>query len=275
MVGTANGMLLVLVSLATIAHGLDSVVRREPQSVHLSADGDLKRGRDTQDKARDEPAALAADEELSDLAICNIDFIRGPVNSTNCSDTTQHALILEESLCRQAAEYSNAMAGVHAGPNSSMILPVNYEYFKPRGCFKEACTESPTGVCYVLNEIGDWPSHPEGEAICSRPKNLNGTQDSNWGCPTGYGVIDDPETCESVANCLSKTAGEPFIIGTYNASRHLDYPRGCFIDSEDDKVYYNSASPLGEGLNVRGTPICNVTNVVRWGSDGSLLNVSY
>jgi len=277
---TASILAYVLLAVRAVAVTIntekDSVVRRERHSVELTADGEIVHQDAHRPRSLVEMGSQKSEPEQSDSLRsdeCNTDFVEGTVDTSNCSDATQHDMILQESMCKDAARYSGAGESV----NGSMQLVHTWEHRRPRGCFKESCstTASPSGVCYRINLIGDWPTHPEGMPICTRPRNLLGLKNAQASCPTGYKVIDDEDTCMTVSNCLQLRAGDNFVIGTHNATRHLDYPRGCFIDNQDNKTYFNPANPVGEGVNVLGTPICNVSTVLRWGAGGVKLNATY
>jgi len=289
MVGTGiTATILACVLLAvgtgavTINTEKDSVVRRERHSVELTADGEIVQQHVKMSSQKSEP------EQSDSLrnGLCNLDFVEGTADTSNCSDDplnpTNHTIIFQESLCKAAADYSGAGQSV----NGSMQLAHYWEHKRPRGCFKESCTSSPSGACYMINMVGELPPNPVGMPICTRPRNLLGIKDAQTGaatsiadketgCPKGYKVIDDYDKCIEVSNCLNYAGGDNFVIGTHNASRHLEYPRGCFIDNQDNKTYFNPANPVGDGLNVLGTPICNVSTVVRWGAGGVQLNSPY
>jgi len=265
MVGTgiaAKVLAFVLLPFGATAVALiterDSVVRREPSSVQVNAQGEMI------EKSRQNS------ETIEVPVTCNIDFVEGPDRANNCTDMVgeladhPYEVIREKSQCKTAA----TMSGAGLSPNfDAELANTGFEYIRPKGCFKETCSGS-TGTCYMYNGNGDWPNTAnasfKGKPICSRPRNVHGTMDSHGTCPLGYQVIDHDATCRLVASCLGKTAGDVFDIGRYNASRHLDYPRGCFIDKEDGKVYFNPEHPLGQGTNVLGTPICNVSQTLQW-----------
>lgn len=261
---------VALALLATSAHGAtlygekSQTVRREApvKTVEMSSRAEMMQV----SPAKTDPNTLVTtEEELEDMAVqfCDYDFPTGKTDTNNCTDGSKHEMILQEEMCIFAASEAGATTA-----HDSFKEPAEWEDKHPKGCFKYKCSESPKNVCYFYNGDGDWPSQPKGTPICSRPKHLNGTKDSaakDGGCPSGYKVVDDGETCYKSAGCLGYCTGAEFRIGTSNASKHLEYPRGCFIDNTDGCVYYNGPSSMGEGKSVSGTPICNVSKVTTWG----------
>merc|ERR1719449_264935 len=99
---------------------------------------------------------------------------------------------------------------------------------------------------------------------------MMGTKNTLNSCPTGYKIVDDEDYCKSTATCLSISQGSDFRIGEVNASKHLEYPRGCFVDNDNGKVYYNGPNSMGDGKDVKGTPICVVEYATKWSDKGEL-----
>jgi len=211
---------------------------------------------------------------------CGYDFPLGKVGTFECA-LTNHSLILEESMCIEAA----TIAGAHTDHDSFSINNLwgtakpKLKYQRPLGCFKLECPKPNEGqICYYFNDNGDpiteWAKQNQtisGTPVCSRSMYLNSTApDTNGGCPDGYTIVDKENTCQNAANCMGDAAGYQFLTGNLNASEHLDYPRGCFISNEDKKVYYNAKSDLGPGKNVKGTLICNVSSTVSYAGNGAV-----
>jgi len=232
-------------------------------------------------------------KEYAKLAaqFCDEDFPLGqadqePGNCTNANET-----LTDETQCI----FAQAQSG--AGTATALrISGERYENARPKGCFKYSCSESANGVCYFYNGIGDWPDanlsktkYSEdfvGTPICSRPKYVLGTNDTNAGCPGGYKAITSDDAtdqlqhenlCFLVANCLSYDRGDEFRIGEHNASKHLDFPRGCFVDNDGlvagtaGEVFFNPKTAEGFGADgvVKGTPICKVNSYVKWDASGN------
>lgn len=250
----------------TLAADKDSVIRREM----INAAGQMVQA------SKSGSRASSAGEGGSEF--CNFDFILGNEHTSSCNSSAHEILGSEEddaSECLEAASRSNAKA-VHG----KFEIGPEWGDSHPRGCFKDNCHEAANGVCYFFNMIGpkpdgSWPTTSAGGTgimgfpVCKRPMLQNGTQDTHGGCPSDYSVIDDEETCREAANCWGFLQGTLFRVGegAYpNASKNLDHPRGCFTDFEatHPTVYYNPKTLMGEGTNVKGTPICNVTKPVKW-----------
>jgi len=206
-----------------------------------------------------EKAALAQ-------AFCDYDFPMGKDGTSNCTEdpSANNSLILQESMCIEAGIESGATTS-----HASFKIGQEWEQKHPKGCFKDKCSEATNGVCYFYNGNGDWPTETQvGTPVCSRKKHLNGKNGSTGvgddkACPAGYVVIDDEDQCSATANCLSYATGSEFRIGLQNASKHGDYPRGCFISTDDDKVYYNGKNDL-KASGTGGTPLCVVEKAVTW-----------
>merc|ERR1711924_286609 len=111
----------------------------------------------------------------------------------------------------------------------SFRVPRDWKDKHPKGCFMIPCGHG-TGTSYFYNPIGDMPLEPVGTPVCSRPKFLNGTDNSNGGCPAGYANIMHEEVCQQTAGCLGHCIGEPFRKAVSNNSMHELFPEGCLID---------------------------------------------
>jgi len=182
---------------------------------------------------------------------------------------TAHTLLIDRGQCRDAAAIMNGKV-----QNATLFAKTYDEQdFVPKGCFQDAC--DPPGenawdkVCFFYNANGDWPrSIASGTPICTRPKLLNGTKDTDGAsCVDAYKVIDDDAVCKSAALCLGYEIApkEEYSIGNFNASEHLDRPRGCFINEKNGYVYYNDYDPTiipqRATVKVTGIPLCIVESV--------------
>lgn len=243
-------------SLAATLVADDKMMRREPvqSAVQLSSHGDL-----------------IATSKGPPNDFCKYDFPLGVAGSkATCTDTSEHHIILNEEMCIKAAQEAGAST-----PHATFDLDHWDFNTHPKGCFyKQGCSEDPKGNCYFFNGVDPMPTGSgamQGTPVCSRDKYKNGTVDSagaeEAGCATGYATIMDEAQCSAAAKCLGDCAGVYFRIGEANASRHLDFPQGCFIhkkmDGIDEQgcVYFNEPSPLGRPTGPKGTPICKVSDV--------------
>jgi len=272
---------------ATITSERKSVIRAEPQRVEMTHRGEIH-------QSKKELIKLGLGQDY-----CNYDFPLGQANVApgNCTEGNE-SLILSEDMCIKAADRADAGMSSHY-----VIEDEAWENARPKGCFKFNCaaSESANQICYFYNGIGDWPDatlaakHQEtfaGTPVCSRPKIALGTNDTNAQCPGGYKAItgDDindqlqhENMCYLTANCLSDAQGDEFRIGEQNASKHLDFPRGCFIDNDNlvgggaGKVYFNPKTAEGFGADgvVKGTPICKVDSGVKWDASGTQTTFEY
>lgn len=270
--------------IGTLSIGLESVVRREPNRIHLSSSGALMQERaQIDDTLREE--------------VCNLDYIEGKPGTTNCTNVDadgaditdehlKHELIESETTCEYAAHYTNAqIPQTCTGEGDAQTCTRNlvldsqlidtdkreFEFKRPRGCYRQYCGASAdsgggtdkTKMCYKYNGIGDWPDVDDNKDLkdilapdvkedfapmCKRPRNVNGTLNSKDTCPSGYAIIKDEDTCRAAANCMgfSVASGDTFLIGQRNASQTLDHPFGCFMDSDTEIVHYNPGFWTGE-----------------------------
>jgi len=254
-----------------------SVMRRESKMVSMTPTGQMIQNEPQKPETLVNTQGELSPEDLTNLAaeFCDYDFPMGKDDSSNCSDASNHSLILEESMCVEAGVESGATT-----THDSFKISQDWEGQRPKGCFKYECAEAANKVCYFYNGDGDWPTAPKGSPVCSRPKYLNGTKDTNGGCPTGYEVIQNEDSCAATANCLGYAAAAEFRIGTQNASKTLESPLGCFIHNGDGHVYFNKKGALHTGANekggtsVKGTNLCKVSKTVLWDASGTATEVA-
>lgn len=202
------------------------------------------------------------------------DFVMGTDNDVTCTDTDNHTLVTAKDDCIEAASRSGATTN-----DDTLKMNSSDQAVSPTGCFKRACSSTDSSICYFYNGIAQLPANAvvTGTPVCSRKKILTGTAGVGGGCPTGYEVIegagsDVQNACISAAACLGKSlpqAPNSMLVGNMNASKHLDYPAGCFIDSLDGLVYFNGPHQMGSSTAVTGTSICTVSDVVSWNSASS------
>jgi len=286
---------------ATLTSEKESVMRREAQSVHLSPHGEMvkeaphKMVKEAPELSTNYAGKLTA-KEYAKLSVdyCNYDFVLGTDTAPgNCSQANES--IIDETTCIFAQTLSGA--GV-ASSGFSLDHDERYENSRPKGCFKYSpCGGVANGVCYFYNTIETTPNDTYamskyseafgGTPVCYRPKYVLGTNDTNAGCPGGYKAITSEDTtdqlqhenlCFLTANCMGQyAAATDFRIGEHNASKHLDFPRGCFVDNDGlvdgnaGKVYFNAKTAEGFGADgaVKGTPICKVNSYVKWDASGT------
>jgi len=252
MVGFGVTAILVLLphisSAATLyAEKEKSTMRRERPtgSVQLSAQGDFVQA-SRMTEAKSQPQSKSAQ-------FCDYDFPLGKEGTNECA-ASSHSQIVQENMCIEAAQVSDA-----ATFHSSFRLASEWEGKHPQGCFKATCAEATNKVCYFFNGDGDKPAGTvEGTPVCSRPQYLNGTTDSNSACPDGYKVIDDEAACASAALCLGHPHGVELRIGLHNPSRHLLFPHGCFVHSTDGFAYFNQLNKT-EAVSTTTAPLTTVT----------------
>jgi len=285
-------------------------MRREPLSVQLSPHGDMaseqKHHHGHHHSHHSSPHSMVKEapaqktimstkeyEKLLSSDYCNEDFPLGQAGQEPGNCTNANESLIDKAQCEFALTQSAA-----GTPTKIEIEGERYVNARPKGCFKYSCSESAKGVCYFYNGIGNWPDanladtkYNEsfvGTPVCSRPKYVLGTNDTNAGCPGGYKAITSDDVsdqlqhenlCFLVANCKSLNRGPEFRIGEHNASKHLDFPRGCFIDYDGlvdsgetaPTVYFNPKTAEGFGADgvVKGTPICKVNSYVKWDASGN------
>lgn len=212
---------------------------------------------------------VRANSTLKDIDICNDDFPLGLNNSNDCSNTDpRDRIILDSGMCMIAAAKANA--GIE---RNFFVIPEDYADVHPMGCFSWHCghTHGRTGTgyseCYFYNPTGSTPVDPKGHPVCFRPEYLNGTKNSNGGCETDWENIMDEDHCRAAAACLNYDDTGVFRIGTYNWSKHDEYPKGCFIRNDNGKMQFNNISSLNrDPARPEGIPVCRVAKGVHWGS---------
>jgi len=254
----------------TVIAEKDTVVRREAKPIHMNVDADGEFTQEPESQIPKEEVKMDTDlsqEELDKLAMqyCDQDFPLGQEDTNHCTEANARIMI-DPGACIQAG----VMAGASV-THATFMVPQGttdrWEFKRPKGCFKAPCGSASTAhtVCYFYNGLGaDAGANVTGTPVCDRPRHANGTQDAQGGCPDGYQVVDDEETCRTSATCLGHAPGNEFRIGTHNASKHLDYVQGCFVNKDDGKVYYNKLTVMGLGTNPTGQNICNVSTTVKW-----------
>lgn len=230
----------------------------EASMVHLSPSGEMLKVQ----------RAQGSKQHLSSTDFCSESFILGQANKNNCTDSSLHTLILREAECRAAASEANAQEGTSALP-----FTVDYDNKEkhPIGCFQDANSN-----IFFYNPNGNWPSSPQeggGIPVCSRKRFLNGTTNSNGGCPTGYANIDDEDFCRSMAQCEGYCEESVFKVGEPAetnpvqdppdprpawAANYNGMPKGCFIREEDGCVYYNVPQAT-DPTSPSGIPVCSIT----------------
>lgn len=257
-------LLLPYASFATTLtskEALDRVVRREgePTGVHLTSDGEVEMLESGKSKlsSQDEESIK---QRATDL--CLYDYTVGLEKTSTCKQVdggeNEDLLIDSEEMCMHAA----SKAGATTLPGK-FRLHNDLEKLRPKGCFKSTCSEHSNDVCYFFNPVGDDVAPNEttwkGTPICQRPRYQNGTEGVAGSCGDlhpGYELIDDEQKCRAAAGCLAEPPAHNFIIGTFNASKHLDYVRGCFYDENRKQVFYNPPNDLGACTDCRGKELC-------------------
>jgi len=249
-------------------------MRREHREVVLSAEGGV-----SESKIVHTPTEAASLEDTKN-DYCNADFPLGNDLSNGCS-SADHTLIIDKSDCRQAA--------IQAGINMGYDFDVPYDHYMlhPEGCFTASCDApkwlltsevsaiqalNPIGQCYWYNPSPTLPDAIEsGQPVCKRPKIINGTENSNTGCPADYQAITTEAKCREFASCLGHCLGEGyggFLINKDDAGLYNNFPKYCFIrhDEFDQCVYFNEPRPgvVDDPTNPVGTPLCNVSAITHF-----------
>jgi len=316
MVGSGLSFFLgacVLLPRGSIAATLttEGVVRRE---VKVGSQGELSRQTPKEDvqidaseystfKAIYTPEymeKLASDPvELAKLATqwCNTSYAYGVTDgrtasqiASPCGATSQHEIMISPSMCIQAAQEAGASTD-----HNNWMTPVGQvgraEFRVPKGCFKAACVQDATKVCFFYNAMeppdgsghftpdppsGDYVGRQTAEApiayagltgtpVCHMPR-WEFWDAGTDACPAGgYALVDDDASCRLSTNCGIAALGYDERVGIHNASKHLDYVRGCFKDAAtkdaSGQVFYNGPSAMGEPhAHARGIQICNASN---------------
>jgi len=211
---------------------------------------------------------------------CNTDFCRngyllGQEGTNECQDAALHSLITTVGPCEDAARAAGGEIGT---PTTHFVLQgvvIIEEY--PIGCYREA-GDGP----FFFNPSGSLPTNPGKHGatpVCRRNRNVNGTTNSNGGCPTdsthAYQRVLDLSTCQKLASCegYCKDLNNVFEVGTQVpseavrddreawTSKYNEMPSGCFIRPEDGCVYYNTPQ-AAEPTAPKGIPLCNISTYV-------------
>lgn len=226
------------------------LVRRQTQHMELTPNAQMHQDKD----------------DASNPQYCNYDFVEGTPGTHKCVDASLHSHVGDRALCE--------LAGTLSGATYTQANMQIESADKIKGCYK---TEAGGVTSYYFNNK-EVPADPDattlqGTPICSRARWWNGTKDSaakDGGCPDGYAVVIDEDTCHKAGRCEREADDEEFRVGLKNASVHLDHPVGCFFDNVKQEVFYNP-SRLNQGIGappedsaVQGTPICNVTTTLNY-----------
>lgn len=296
----AAHLLLPHCSLAASLYGeRDSVLRKE-QRGHMSAKGELIRTEKAvlgntsgkpkemvQEKHKTHPWVTLnvhtklnlTQAELEDLS--RYDWPAGQAGTNHCSNPSNEVLLQSVSECMFAGEQS----GAHVPPTQQFEITndgAGWQDMHPKACFKTTCNDSSTGCYYYNLKAGGMPSGDAsgtitGTPICRRPRFLKATAGTTGKCGEaaqpngGYQALEDESLCRVAGTLLGLADGYEFRVGILNASQKLEHPVGCFIDSRDNKTYYNertgihsSSASYSTRTNLVGTQICNVSSVTRW-----------
>jgi hypothetical protein len=248
---------------ATFVEGQTMRRERPATSVHLSAHGEL---------------VHQAKAHLSSQDYCDMDFPLGnkdtkgeckdsnPGNGDNSTKAIEESNGGESLMCEKAAELAGATV-----PDFTYSIGSDDYNKHPKGCFLHSCSQDIVKNCYFYNGAPSQPTAAtvSGTPVCFRPKYQNGTQFNSeaptdtGGCDTpDYAVISTYQDCFDYATCKNSVVckNQHFKIGDHNASKHLDYPKGCFQHS-DGCVYWNDVpAALGDATSVTGRPVCAVVN---------------
>mmetsp|Transcript_99996 Transcript_99996/g.173506 ORF Transcript_99996/g.173506 Transcript_99996/m.173506 type:complete len:436 (-) Transcript_99996:55-1362(-) len=201
---------------------------------------------------------------------CLEDFPLGIPDTNACVSAMYHTLILDRSMCEEAARQANATEGIPGHiPDSPFVINNDYADYYPQGCFKIHGSGA-----YFYNPAGTFPKWPMGIPVCYRIKFANGTADTDGGCPGGFQRIMDEDACRSAAKCQGFCINDDdFQFGVNvtepatdtrmpDAWRYDWRPAGCFIHPTDNCTYFNvprNESPAGP---ISGIPMCNTSEHV-------------
>lgn len=291
---------MILVHLHTLTLASDvsvkmKTIRREGgmASFHVGvgSSGELVRRHDSLDtKVKEEAVGNRIAKRSKPIAFqqlqrseCNTPYILGKANpnKTECFNT-HHTQILTEEKCKLAAEAANATMP----PNWVVTEAGGWRNIRPRGCFMMPCAHNAThhnngregttsGTCYFYNPIGNDPSGPiGGTAVCEGTMFYDGTNDTNGKkvgeCPDGYGTILKEDPCEEAAECLKHRLAAQTRVANLNASKYNDYPLGCLINHDDNKVYFNAPKNESDPADPTapiGIPICKLKKITHFPAD--------
>lgn len=202
-----------------------------------------------------------AKTETAHFDSCGLNYIDGETDSFNC--TAGSTLILTHALCHTAA------AG-QEGDTFEVDPTLSDAIDQPEGCFKSAASKyffNPVGL-QRKNATTGLPIPVAGTPVCQRPIYTTGVAHNNGTvtCDAGYELINDENACQFEGNCDPEVAvpGVPFRITLGNASDEANYPKGCFVNNPDGKLYFNKITDDGVVWNLKpgndtGTPVCKVS----------------
>jgi len=297
-------ILLALGVLPQVSIATEGLVRKEQHLAQLSPHGDAQLIREGPERTQPEKTVGKLGTQY-----CDKDFVGGELLTSNCGSgqvltagqqltniqctegavgqhSCVHSLISDKDACIEAAD----QMGVTRPTHGNIDIDIEDIDKRPHGCFKKEPTDCPGNLpCFQMN--GEWDQHGAAEItmgtpVCTRFMHLNGTEDTNGDCPDGYRVLATQNECISVATCIAIAMAEDPVVGSvygipYNGSKHLDYPQGCFIGTDNregahrngfshvGRVLWNE-SPAGLGVGtsgvVKGIPICVVATPFTWPS---------
>lgn len=197
---------------------------------------------------------------------CRDDFPLGIDMTNNC--TSEHDVRMDQADCEEAATQAGASINSHED--------LTFDSFSshPEGCFKWTCplSDNGNGICYFYNPDPLVPANiTQGQPVCKRKKILPGTVDNSTKasvCREGYAPVKGETFCYEFAGCMDPvtSAGTQFRIDILDASLYNKYPKYCFIDAVDGKVYFNKppSDTVPDPTDPVGTPVCNVTTVTSY-----------
>lgn len=200
---------------------------------------------------------------------CDEAFVYGSYGTSDCGTDAAVSPIEREELCSDAADVMHLSRGK---PAEGMPFEVNLNYYDvyPRGCFKKDGEDT-----LWFNPFGALPANPAGDSkpVCHRPKYVLGTNDTNDGgfsADDDYGRLLDEDECRTFAECLGHCSPEEFRVGVNAswpshderpASSGLAWydkrPKGCFINPDDNCVYFNVPQDA-EPTEPVGAPVCKI-----------------
>lgn len=282
----------VLLARGSIAATLTEKVVRRETSVTLTSHGELSRqAPKPKEDVQIASSALASvytpeyvekllsdPVELAKLAEqwCNISYSKGPTTARTLTTFCDagHSLMQSPSMCIEAAVESGAKTS-----HFNFMVPSENEQNHPVACFKAPCSATDSSNCFFYNAIEHTIFDADkttfsGTPVCQRDRWEKSASTAtitaagvHTTCNTaaGYSFVDDEWSCSRAANCGFAPMAYEDRIGNFNASRHLDFVRGCFVNPADNAVYFNAASSMGvPGANAIGTQICNISQRLEW-----------
>lgn len=216
-----------------------------------------------------------------DTELCKNGYLLGETGTNNCKDPALHSLITTVEPCKDAAMAAGGdIATAHdsaAGFTHFVLQGTVFPDEYPMGCYREA-NDGP----FFFNPSGSPPTNPGKHGatpVCRRNRHMNGTANSNGGCPTDsthvYTRVLDMFACEILAGCEGYCVNLNNIFEVGNqvtpeavvderppwAKLYNEMPSGCFIRPADGCVYYNTPQ-AAEPTAPIGIPICNISHYV-------------